>query len=184
MTLDEAIDNYYKIIYSYVYGSSGKNETFTEECCNDIFFLYWLKAENKIDDRAVFAWLLKTADYKLNNYIRKKKRERMTLPVEAVDEFNGNQAELVDLIISDEDILAAKEKLLSLLSGEERQMYEDYFVHKMSYEQIAAKLGINRATASKRLKHITKKLTDEANKIFGITGAAVILQTLSALLGE
>ena len=108
----------------------------------------------------------------------------MTLPVEAVDEFNGNQAELVDLIISDEDVLAAKEKLLSLLSGEERQMYEDYFVHKMSYEQIAAKLGINRATASKRLKHITKKLTDEANKIFGITGTAVILQALSALLGE
>ena len=182
MTLDEAINKYYKPIYSLVYGRSGKDKQFADECSNEIFFLFWLKAEKKIDDIAVYPWLLKTANYKLTEYFRQKKKDSVVISIEDISHTHADGTELVDLIIRDKNILAAAQKLLSLLSDDERQMYEDYFTNNMSYVQIASKMGIHRDTVSKRINIITKKLTDEANKVFGITGTAVVLQALYTLI--
>ena len=180
MTLDTAINRYYNSIYTLIYGKTGKDKLYADECCNYIFFLFSIKAD-KLKDEIVYPWLLKTADNKLKEYFRQKEKDKCVISLEEVPFVLVDKTELVDRIITDRDIEAAKQKLLSLLSEEERQMYEDYFVHKLTYAEIANKLGIDRNTAAKRLHTIRKKLEEEASKVLGIAGSVTVLRIITAL---
>lgn len=160
MTLDIAMQKYYNIIRSYVIGKTGKTD-FADECCNAVFFLFSLK-EDKIVDEAVSTWLFKTTRNKLKEYYRKKAKDSIITNLDDVtDMLSDGSPDLSDIIVSDEDIDEAKEKLLSLLSPKERQLYEDYFINKMMFIEIAEKLGIDRNTASARVKRIRAKLEAE-----------------------
>lgn len=180
MTIDTAIEKYYNYVYDLLFGKTAKDKCYTEECCNYIFFLLSLRLD-KLKDEMVYPWLLKTAKNKLKEYFRKRKKESYVIYLEDITYEPADTTELADRMIKDEDIEAAVQKLLSLLTKEERQMYEDYFVHKLTYVEIAEKFGIDRNTASKRLHKIRRKLEEEAYKIFSIAGTFTILRILTVL---
>ena len=180
MDLDTAIDKYYNCIYSYVYGKTGKNKSYTDECCNTVFYLFSLK-QNKIADAAVYPWLIKCAANKAYEYLRKIEKDNRIVYLDEASPVFSDDTELSDRMVSDTDIEEAKERLLCLLSPEERQMYEDYYINKLTYEEIAQKLGIYRSTASKRLRIIKQRLENEAKKIFTAAGTFTVLQIISSL---
>ena len=180
MTLDVAMDKYYNSLYTYIYGRCGKDKYFADECCNTVFMLFSEKG-CKLEDRVVYPWLMRTATNKTKEYFRKKKKENSILYLDDITTIQSYDADLSDKIYTDEDIEIAKQKLLSLLSPKERELYECYFIQKMSYISIAKKFGIDRNTASKRLHAIEKMLRGEVNKMFAATGSAVIIRILAEL---
>lgn len=165
MTLDTAMQKYYNSVYSFVYGKTDKDTHYTEECCNTVFFLFSLNAK-LIDDSAVYSWLIKTANNKIKEYLRKIEKEKRVIQFNDSLALSLYTSELTDLIVSESDIETVKEKLLSLLSEEDRQMYDDYFLNKLTYVEIAAKMGIDRNTVSKRVRMIRNILEEEVSKIF------------------
>ncbi len=181
MTLDIAIDKYYNSIHAYIYGKTGKNKDFADECSNSVFFLFSLKGL-ELDDCAVFPWLMKTASNKSKEYFRKQGKENSVTYLEDMSFVPSDDIDLSDQIITDADIEEAKEKLISLLSPEDREMYECYYMQKMTYAEVAKKIGIDRNTASKRLHVIKKRLEDEARKMFAVGGAVTLLRIIAALL--
>ncbi len=180
MTLEAAIDKYYQRVHSYIYGKTGKNKSYADECTNSVFFIFSQKGL-KLEDSVVQPWLMKTATNKLKEYFRKQEKENMITYLDDISTIPSNDVDLLDKIYTDEDIEAAKEKLLSLLSDKEMEMYECYFVQKMTYAEVAQKFGIDRNTASKRLHIIRKKLEDEVSKMFAVGGAVTVMRILTAL---
>lgn len=183
MTLEVAIDKYYQRVYSYIYGKTGKNKCYADECTNSVFFIFSNKGQT-LDDNAVYPWLMKTASNKLKEYYRKQEKENIVTYLDDISTIPSDDADLSDKIYTDEDIEAAKEKLLSLLSDKEREMYECYFVKKMTYVEVAKKFGIDRNTASKRLHIIKKRLEDEARKMFAVGGAITVFRIIAALFNR
>lgn len=180
MTLDVAMEKYYGLIHSYIYGKTGKNESFADECSNSIFFLFSQKG-SKLDDQTVYPWLMKTASNKTKEYFRSIGREKAVTYLEDITSIPADDTDITDILVTDEEIEEAKERLLSLLSPEKREMYECYFVQKMTYIEIAKRFGIDRNTASKRVRAIRKMLEEEAHKIFSVSGAAIILRIIEVL---
>lgn len=180
MTFDTAMGRYYELVHSYIYGRSGMDRVYADECCNYVFFLYSIKGE-KLKEDIVYPWLIKTAENKLKEYFRQKKKDSVVLSLEEIPFVPSDKTELSDRMITDEDIEEAKNVLLSRLSEDERRIYESYFVHKMTFVEMADHLGIDRNTASKRVHNIRKKLEEEASKMFMIGGAYTVLRIVSAL---
>ncbi len=180
MTLDAAIEKYYNIIHRYIYGKTAKDQDFADECTNNVFFLFSLKAE-EIADPAVYPWLVKTATNKTKEYFRKKSKESIVTYIDDMPYEPSDNTDICDMLITDADIAVAKDKVLSLLSKTERELYDCYFNQKMTYIEIANKYGIDRNTASKRLHVISKKLEDEARKMFMIGGTATVMRIIAAL---
>ena len=134
-----------------------------------------------MDDNAVYPWLMKIASNKLKEYYRKLKKENMVTYLEDITVIPSDDTDLSDQMITDADIEEAKEKLLSLLSPEDREMYECYFMQRMTYADVAKKFGIDRNTASKRLHIIRNRLENEARKMFAVGGAVTVLRVMAAL---
>lgn len=183
MTLDTAMDKYYNSIHAYIYGKTGKNQSFADECSNSVFFIFSNKGQT-LDDNAVYPWLMKTASNKLKEYYRKQKKENMVTYLEDITVIPSDDTDLSDQMITDADIEEAKEKFISLLSPKDREMYECYFVKKMTYVEVAKKFGIDRNTASKRLHIIKKRLEDEARKIFAVGGAITVFRIIAVLFNR
>ena len=180
MTFDTAVSKYYDKIHAFLYGGSGKDSYYADECCNSVFLSFSEKG-TKIEDSAVYSWLFRTASNKLMEHYRKKSKERNFICVEDISCYPSEDADLCDQMITDKDIEEAKEKILSLLSPAERKLYECYFKQNMTYIEIAAKFGIDRNTASKRINIIRKKLEEEVRKMFTVCGAATVLRIMAAL---
>ena len=180
MTVDEAVEKYYNSVFSYIYGRSDKDKNFSDECCNTVFFLFSLK-EKKIEDGIVYPWLIRTANNKLKEYRRIKEKDSVVLYLEDLPYTPADHRELSDVMIGEEEIEEAAKRLIAALSPEDRQMYEDYFIHKLSFIEIAERLGIDRNTASKRVQKLKKKLEEDAGRMFGIGGAYTVLRIIAFL---
>lgn len=183
MTLETAMDKYYNAVHAYIYGKTGKNQDFADECSNSVFFLFSLKAQD-IPDPAVYSWLMKTASNKTKEYFRKKSKENIITYLEDIPYEPSDNTDMCNMLITDADIEAAAEKVVSLLSDTEREMYDCYFNQKMTYIEVAQKFGIDRNTASKRLHAISKKLEDEVRKMFMIGGAVTVMRIISVLFNR
>lgn len=183
MTVAEAIDKYYNSIHAYIYGRTGKDKDFADECSNNIFFLFSVNADNIVEP-AVYSWLIKTASNKTKEYFRKKSKENIVTYLEDMTYEPSDNTDMYDMLITDADIEAAKEKVLSLLSDTERELYDCYFDQKMTYVEVAKKFGIDRNTASKRLHIIKKRLEDEARKMFAVGGAITVFRIIAALFNR
>lgn len=179
MNVDEAMSKYYKKLHAYIYGRT-KDRYFADECSNTVFMIFSEKGR-KLEDSAVYPWLIRTAGNKIKEYFRKKEKESNIMYLEDITTIPSYDADLSDKIYTDEDIEMAKEKLLSLLSPTEREMYECYFMQKMTYIEVAKKFGIDRNTASKRLHTIEKVLCREASKMLG---SAIIIRVLAELFDK
>ena len=180
MTVDIAMNKYYDMVHAYIYGRTGMDKYFADECSNTVFIIFSEKGR-KLDNPAVYPWLIRTASNKIKEYFRKKEKESYIMYMEDITTIPSYDADLSDKIYTDEDIDEAKERLLSLLSSVEREMYECYFMQKMTYIEVAKKFGIDRNTASKRLHKIRVMLENEVYKMFAAAGTTVILRIIAEL---
>ena len=165
MTKTEAIKKYYNRIYNLcLYNTSYKQED-AENCTQEIFIELVLKWD-KIKDNCIYSWLLKTTDYKLKNYNRKKKTEAKLQFIDDIDTLPEDSADLSDLIISDSEIEMHKNNILNQLSNEERELYRAYFENNLSFKEISEKLNIKYSTAQMRVYSLKRSFIKRSWKHF------------------
>ncbi len=180
MTIEQAVENYKKKIYTMIYYSVGCDENTAEDYTEDVFCAM-IMSWNRIEEGRLYNWLLSTVNNKLKEHYRFIKKYNRTVSLEGLDWFLCDDMDMTDRIVSDEDIAVKKAKLLANLSVEERMLYEDYFVNKMSYDEIAEKLGIKYNAVSARMVKLRRKLESEVYKSFGTYGAVTVLRLIIEL---
>ena len=145
--------------------------------------LKWDNVKHSKED--IYRWLLKTTDNKLKEYYRQKQKDDKILPLDIVVNKDDGSVPLWDEIISDEEIEFHKERILNTLNETQRELYRDYFENKLTYGEIAEKLGIKYTTAQMRVEKLKKILTSKVNESFCLgVGSMVALKLLIALLNE
>ena len=181
MTQTEALKKYYNKIYRICLYKTEYNEFQAQNCTQAIFEALIMKWD-KIKPECIYSWLLKTTDNKLKEYARQKKKEDKILPLEAAEKELVDSRELYNLMISDDIIEYHKERILTTLSENERELYRDYFENKLSYSEIAEKLGLNYNTAQRRILKLKKTLASKAHDLFCLgMGSTLALKLLIAL---
>ena len=179
MTIEQAVEHYKKKIYTMIYYSVGCDENTAEDYTEDVFCAM-IASWNRIEEDRLYGWLLSTVNNKLKEHYRLMKKYR-TVPLDVLDKFLCDNTDMTDRIFSDQDIAEKKAQLLAALSTEERMLYEDHFSNKMTYYEIADKLGIKYNAVSARMVKLREKLETEVYKTFGSCGAVTVLRLIIEL---
>lgn len=184
MSLIEIIKRYYTNIYNLCLFKLSYDKADAENCTQEIFIVLINKWE-KVQNKNIYPWLLKTTHYTIKNYQRKKKTYDKVVSLQDCIELPSDDGEVIDLVISDGEIEEYKQRILAELSSDERELYKAYFEDKLSYAQIAEKMGLKYATVQARTIKLKNKLTESVKDTFCITGASLIaLRVIIALIGE
>ena len=186
MTLTEAVEEFYSTVYRLCLYGTEHNNFQAENCTHAIFEVLVLKWDNvKHTKDDIYRWLLKTTDNKLKEYYRQKQKDDKLLPLEEVINKDDGSASLYDKMITNEEIEFHKERILNSLTEAQRELYRDYFEKKLTYSEIAEKLGIKYTTAQMRVEKLREILTGKVNETFCLgVGSMLALKLLIALLGE
>lgn len=184
MNQTETIEKYYTKIYNLCLYKTKNDKAEAENCTQNIFMIL-IENWDKLEDRDIYAWLLKTTQHTLMNLYRKKKKESLVQPITSCENIQSDTADPSDLMISDEEIEEHKQKILSQLSPADRDLYRKYFEEKMSYREISEQLGIDYAATQMRVSRLKSRLKKQVSETFCIAGAGTLaIKIFIALIGE
>ena len=160
-TLDDTLNRIAELYYDEIFKFCLRriqNEDEAYDITQDVF-LALIDSYSKINPEKVRKWLYETAKNKIADYFRIKKK-KIEYEKETPDEMVYS---LYDTI-SAEHIEQLKKTIISDLGKEELELYKDYFIKNMSYEELSEKYNVKKDVMYKRisrLKALLKKIKDK-----------------------
>jgi len=127
-----------------------------EDITHDVFISMWENREKLDPEQGIRRYLYAVAKHMSMRYFRKKKREGQYL------QHNG--IHISKDIISADEILFAKEadslidRSISRMPPVRKQIFELFYKEDLSYDQIADRLSMNKATVANHLTHAKKDI--------------------------
>lgn len=157
----EIMKEHYQIIYLFCL-SLLKNEADAKDVTQDVFKLFMEKSE-MLEDNNIRSWLFEVASKKVKLVFRERKKQSRVVyfdddSCEIPDFVDGLQFLMENEHIDEEEIIKKKDEILNRLTPDERMLYYDFYESKMSYAQIAEKLGISEKAANIRSFRLKKKI--------------------------
>lgn len=147
-------DNYHQLLASYIFRIT-RSITETEEIVHDVFLKIWMARESLAEIQNVKAYLFVVsrnhAINSVNRRLREMNQRNRWIRDTGTNENNGDdfQQDIYGLIDKAIDQLPPQQKKVFLLSRHE----------KLTYQEIAANMGISRETVKTYLKHATMSIT-------------------------
>ena len=139
---DDIVRKYYQSIYNYCYIKL-RYEFAAKDCTQEVFLVMHKKRDGLNISESIKAWLYKTAQNIIKNYI---KNTREFIPIENCENIsqpeNMNEETAFDGIVSEEE-----EKLLTA-----------YYIDGRDIKTISDMTNISEAALYKRLQRIRKKI--------------------------
>lgn len=155
----ELYERHYQTVYAYVLPKLGFREDAAADCAHAVFDEAGDKYEKLKDHPNVLGWLMVTAKHKLHKAWRKSTRDTArNIPLEIACAIPDNRDPFDAVELSDGEIKAITEEVLSGLSENEFEIYRMYFVENDSFEKIARKLGVSEKAVRARLARVKVKL--------------------------
>lgn len=136
---------YYRQIYNYCRVKL-RNDQAAYDCVQEVFLILYKKTDRIEMTENIALWLYRTADKVISRYIKKNFKdislESLELPIEDKKGFTTNSYEVIDTLISKDE--------LSLL--------ENYYLKGESIKSLANKNEISEAAIYKRIERLKAKL--------------------------
>ena len=127
------------IVKSIVHKMMAKYQDKQEECMNDIFLAVWKNVDRYTGEKASFrTWLTAVARYQVLSHIRDIRYH--------------------DYVSLDEEEMLEFQKLLEILSEEDRQIFTALFWHEKSYEEVGQEMNMPVDRVYSRVSRGKKKL--------------------------
>lgn len=142
---DEIAETYYKSIFRYCCVKLN-DEHSAKDCTQEVFMILYRKIGKLTLSENIRAWLYRTADNVIRNYLRKNKN---TVPLDEIEETteNSNSVEIsVDMPFED------------IISKEEYELLNSYYINGDDIDTIAKNLGISKSATVKRIQRIKAKI--------------------------
>lgn len=158
--LQECYNEYRIKLFNYCLSRLDEAREAADDCVQETFIVFY----NRLLDGEHFenprAFLYRTAD----NFVKRQKQKaaselRREVPLESAADIGVTDEEYtarLDLI----DYEECAKALISLLTDEEKKIYDLRYVQKIGVEDIAKKLAISRPAASMRLMRLRNKIKD------------------------
>ena len=155
--LQECYDQYRIRLFNYCLSRLDGSREAADDCVQETFVVFY----NKLLDGEEFenprAFLYRTAD----NFIKRQKQKdaaelKRNIPLDDAADIGVADEYLSRLDLIDYEEIA--QRLLLLLTYEEKEIYSLRYVMKNGVEEIAEKLGITRPAASMRLMRLRNKI--------------------------
>lgn len=171
--LSELFDLYYTDIYRYCCKII-RNTHDAEDITQETFALLVEKA-NQLEDKNIRAWLHDVALIKIKKIYQHKMVESRYVKFSNEGDLNIIDAkspyslddELIFEDYSPEVIDEHKEKILSYLTTEEKELYTDVFINKKKYKEIAEERGLKTKTVNVRSHRLKTKIKGIVKNILG-----------------
>lgn len=147
-------EKYYNPVYRFCL--THLNEADAQDVTQETFLLFQEKCPY-LEDVNIRAWLMAVANRKIKEKHRDNERylkiaEKVKIFDEAV-EFMEEECDLTE-----EDILKAKEEVISKLSQKEQRLFELIYTQRIKQKDIAKEMGISENAVSVRASRLNKKL--------------------------
>lgn len=155
-TVSDCCEKYYQSIYRYCYARLGDLNEHAYDCAQDTFLVLQKKLTEGTDIEQKRAFLYRTADtFVMRTIDRDKKQKRRTAPLEEA-EIKASTTVIPD----DFDYDRCAAMLVSLLSDEERELYEMKYIKRMTLAEIAELLDISPPAAAKRTSRLRQRIKE------------------------
>lgn len=169
--LNSFIDKYYRRIYNFC-SFKLHNQADAQDCCQDVFILFYSKFDSIRNKDQVDVWLYRTA----NNYCKRyaKSYEKKQKQLISIDEDNGRQfvddsvciEDSLDLFLESQvDIHPYVQQILEQLSEKELSLWYLYFKEEKKIAEVAAILKISEASVKSRAFRLKIKLINITKQV-------------------
>lgn len=143
------------IVKSIVHKMMAKYQDKQEECMNDIFLAVWKNVDRYTGEKASFrTWLTAVARYQVLSHIRDI-RYHDYVSLDYVEPVGDSD---VKSRLFDEEEMLEFQKLLEILSEEDRQIFTALFWHEKSYEEVGQEMNMPVDRVYSRVSRGKKKL--------------------------
>ena len=143
------------IVKSIVHKMMAKYPDKQEECMNDIFLAVWRNVDRYTGEKASFrTWLTAVARYQVLSHIRDI-RYHDYVSLDDVEPVGDSD---VKSRLFDEEEMLEFQKLLEILSKEDRQIFTALFWYEKSYEEVGQEMNMPVDRVYSRVSRGKKKL--------------------------
>ena len=157
LDLAGVIEKYYDAVKS-----NALYVTRSEHAASDVtqsVFTLLVERWDKLKHDRIGAWIFAAERRKLLEFFREKERGGSVLPLDEMEKPDAAlSAEDKYFELTDAELEAVRDRVLSVLSDGERELYEAYFVEGRTYEDICALYSLTYYAATSRVKRIRRKL--------------------------
>ena len=164
-TLDDALGKIAELYYDEIFKFCFRRVNNQDEAYDitQDTFLALIDSYPKIEPEKVRKWLYETAKNKIADHYRtKNKRSEYEEESEALDTMSCS---LYDAMPGNH-IEQLKQKIISDLSEEELELYKDFYINNMSYEDLGEKYNVKKYVMYKRVSRLKALLKIIKEKYF------------------
>jgi RNA polymerase sigma-70 factor (ECF subfamily) len=164
--LRELYERHHRAVFAYLLSLAGARAE-AEEVLQDTFVAAWRNAATFQSRSTVVTWLMGIARRQLRD-----RRRRRSLPIISLDELDGQPAaDAPDRTVIARAELAEIARLIRELRPLHREVLHLAFVEQLSYDEMAAVLGVSPGTVASRLNNarsaLTRLLAHESGEVPG-----------------
>lgn len=152
-SFDKILKEQNKKIFNYLLKML-RNREDAEDILQETFISFYQKMES-VSEEAHLAYLYRTAHNKALNHIKKQKKQKNSITVQAEMEYFPDQKKSEE---NDDKNLHTLQKAFFSLSEKDATLLEMQFYQKMSYKDIAAALEISERAVDSRLVRAKRKM--------------------------
>ncbi len=154
---NEIVEKHYADVYAFC--RARLRDTEAAKDITQETFLTFLEKSGRLSPDHISGWLLKTADYKMRNYFKKKRNEPIFTELSESDltvsddyyyaETQFDESELPEVVMN---------KIFAILNEDERKLFIALFIQKRDVRAVAAELNTTENNVRVRKKRIKDKV--------------------------
>ena len=141
---NEIAEQDYQSIFRYCYVKLD-NEHAAKDCTQEVFLILYSKMDKLKLSENVRAWLYRTADNVMKNY---RKKNKITVSLDDVNETT-------------EDNYSVEKPFEDIISKDEYELLNSYYINGDSIETISKQLGISKDAVYQRIHRIKTKIANK-----------------------
>ncbi len=141
---DDIANKYYQSIYNYCFVRLN-NEQSAKDCTQEIFLILYKKMDKLDLSENIRAWLYRTADNIIKNYLKNIKYNLST------DDENTPE-------IAVEDIYNEEQPLKGIVNSDELSLLTSYYIDGTDINTLSRKTGKSESAIYKRLERLKNKI--------------------------
>lgn len=159
-TFNEMYNLYKESIFSFCMAKLNCNVDAAEDCTQETFIILYKKLKDGVIIENARAFLYRTALNYIRRYMDKRKKEMLN-EISLEDKSNTYVADRGNPVDAEYNYKQLQNKLESILTDEEKELFELRFYCDMKIEDIAKHLGIKPTACATRICRMRTKIKNE-----------------------
>lgn len=166
LTIESVSNTYYDNIYKYC-RRRVNDDADSFAVTNDVFIAL-IEQWTTINIEYLEGWLYKTAKFKVADYFKaQNKAQNNYADIENYENSIDLSYDMPDFT-SDYDLEKYHQTILNTLSEKDRELYEDHFIRKLSYQQMSEKYNKSEGALRTSVSRISYKIKQMIKDILSI----------------